>query len=63
MKKDYVKRRISPVLRKMNVGDKESFPFIQYTSLLTTITRLQTELSVHFSLCKKDMEIEVTRTA
>ena len=62
MKKEAVKkRRVSPVLKKMKVGDVEIYPRCQYSSLNTTFGKISTEQGMKYSMRKVDDILEVTR--
>ena len=57
------KKAIAPIMKLMNIGDKEEYPFRQYTSIKTTIERIQTETGKRFSYKTLDTTIEVTRVS
>jgi hypothetical protein len=61
------KKAISPILKKMNIGDIESYPYRKFTSIKTTIDRIQRETLKKFSYrtlgSGKDSKIEVTRVS
>lgn len=67
MEEEVVKRRrLSPVLANMRVGDKEEFPVEQYSSIALTIQRLQTRMArsgAKWSQKKEGLSIIVERTA
>lgn len=57
---------ITPILKKMNLGDVETWPVERSTSLSVSIGRLQREMrreGVKFSMKTKGLVVEVTRTA
>lgn len=60
------RRRLSPVLANMRVGDKEEFPVEQHSSVITAIQRLQTSMArsgAKWSQKKEGLSIIVERTA
>lgn len=62
------KRRITPVLMGMDVGDKEIFPIEQYECTVTTVQRLQTRHARtgrrwQINKQSKDLTVLITRTA
>lgn len=57
---------ITPILKKMNLGDVKTWPVERSTSLSVSIGRLQREMrreGVKFSMKTKGLVVEVTRTA
>lgn len=56
------KRPIRPTLRKMNVGDIEVFPRVQYSSIMAIKARLKIELDIVFQHEVKENGIVVKRT-
>jgi len=54
---------LAPLLKKMNIGDKEEYPFRRFTSVKTTIERVQTETGKRFSYKTLETTIEVTRVS
>ena len=54
-------KAIAPILKKMKVGDKEEYQFRQYSSLRTTIERVQKETGMMFSIKSLEKTAEVTR--
>lgn len=57
------KRPISPVLKKMKIGEVEVFPLAQYSSVVTLKRRVHLEKGFDFDFKAKDNCIVVTRIA
>ncbi len=37
------RKKVAPLLKKMEIGDQEEYPYRQFSSLKTTIERIQVE--------------------
>ena len=61
------KKVLAPILKKMKVGDKETYPLRRFSTIKTTIERVQKESKKKFSYRTigddEKSQIEVTRVS
>lgn len=61
MEKEVEKKPIGPTLKRMQVGDKETFPVWRALSVRSTIGQIQTVTDMRFSTSSEYPDFIVTR--